>query len=124
MVGAHNALWTYGQRTSDFDLPRMKDLFDYSAAKELYSKYKFPNIKIVLDRNRKSSRWSGLVLKIWALQKYHRWNIILKEFDYPVYAQLNSFYYTKRKDGKTIDSVQDFFNNPKEYESDFSHFCQ
>ena len=49
MVGAHNALWTYAQRTKAFDLPRMKDLFDYSAAKEVYSGIKIPKLKIILN---------------------------------------------------------------------------
>lgn len=48
MVGAHNALWTYGQKTGDFQLPRMHTLTDYAAAIEVYKKTKFNPLKIVL----------------------------------------------------------------------------
>ncbi|MDV7398220.1 hypothetical protein RZS08_42850, partial [Arthrospira platensis SPKY1] len=36
MVGAHNALYTYGRRTGAFSLPRMKDCRDYTEAKTAY----------------------------------------------------------------------------------------
>jgi saccharopine dehydrogenase (NAD+, L-lysine forming) len=33
VVGAHNTLYAYGQRSGDIALPRMRDLLDYEAAK-------------------------------------------------------------------------------------------
>ena len=40
MVGAHNAIWTYAKRKKLFDLPRMKDIFSYDDAKEIYKSTK------------------------------------------------------------------------------------
>ncbi|MFT6334331.1 MAG: alanine dehydrogenase [Halioglobus sp.] len=122
MVGAHNALWTYGQRTKEFDLPRMKDLFDYEAATQVYDKTKFPNIKIVLTGTGRVAGGAAMVLDDMGIKKVNPLEYITNEYDYPVYTQLNSFYYAKRKDGKMTNSVQDFYNNPIEYESNFSHF--
>jgi saccharopine dehydrogenase (NAD+, L-lysine-forming) len=122
MVGAHNALWTYGQRTKEFDLPRMKDLFDYEAATQVYDKTKFPNIKIVLTGTGRVAAGAAMVLDDMGIKKVNPLEYITNEYDYPVYTQLNSFYYAKRKDGKMTNSVQDFYNNPIEYESNFSHF--
>jgi saccharopine dehydrogenase (NAD+, L-lysine-forming) len=48
MVGAHNALWTYGQRTGQFNMPRMKDFHDYKEAIAFYKGHPFPNVKVVL----------------------------------------------------------------------------
>jgi len=48
MVGAHNALYTYAERTKSFQLKRLKDCFDYAEATEIYKNTPFPPIKIVL----------------------------------------------------------------------------
>jgi alanine dehydrogenase len=47
---------------------------------------------------------------------------VTKIYDQAVFTQLSSFYYARRKDGKEYDNVQDFYNNPQDYESDFHHF--
>jgi alanine dehydrogenase len=122
MVGAHNALWTYGQRTKEFDLPRMKDLYDYKAAKEIYKKTKFPNIKLVLTGTGRVSTGAAMVLDDMGMKRVSPLDYISNDFDYPVYTQLNCFFYVKRKDGKMFNSAKQFYSKPKEFDSDFSHF--
>ncbi len=122
MVGAHNALWTLGRRTGEFELPRLKDLYDYNAAKEVYSKINFPNTRIVLTGTGRVAGGAAQVLDDMGITKVTPLEYLTKTFDTPVYTQLNSFFYTKRIDGRTVDNAQDFYSNPKEYESDFSHF--
>lgn len=122
MVGAHNGLWTYGKRTGEFDLPRMKDLYDYKAAKEVYNQTKFPNIKIVVTGTGRVAQGAVQVLKDMGFTKVRPIDYVKKDFDKPVFTQLNSFYYAKRKDGEVFDDVRDFYQNPKDYESDFDHF--
>ena len=46
-----------------------------------------------------------------------------KTFNEPVYCKIDVLDYNKRKDGKVID-MYDFFNNPKDYESDFMRFAK
>lgn len=122
MVGAHNALWTYAQRTSSFQLPRMKDLYDYAAAKEVYKQTNFPNVKLVLTGTGRVANGAAQVLDDMGFQKVRPMDYITKQYDHPVYTQLSSFYYTKRKDKREFDDVRDFYNNPSMYESDFDHF--
>lgn len=122
MVGAHNALWTYANRTGSFELPRMKDLYDYAAAKEVYKKISFPNVKLVLTGTGRVSSGAALVLDDMGFEKVRPIDYVTKEFNGPVYTQLSSFYYAKRKDGREFDDVRDFYNNPALYESDFDHF--
>jgi len=122
MVGAHNALWTYGQRTGDFELPRINTLTDYAAAQEVYKKTDLPPCKIVLTGTGRVSGGAALVLEDMGIKKVQPMAFVTQQFDEPVYTQVNSFYYAKRKDGKVFDSVQDFYSNPKDYESDFDHF--
>lgn len=122
MVGAHNALWTYGKRTNDFELPRMKDLYDYKAAKAIYKKTEFPKVKIVLTGTGRVAGGAASVLDDMGIKKVSPLEYLTQDFTGPVYTQLNSFFYAKRKDGKTFDTAYDFYQNPKEYDSDFSHF--
>lgn len=122
MVGAHNALWTYGQRTGAFELPRMKDLLDYAAAKEVYKSVKLPATKIILTGTGRVSAGAAMVLDDMGIQKVRPMAFVTEQFEGPVYTQVNSFYYAKRRDGREFDMVQDFYDNPSEYESDFHHF--
>ncbi|OAV45251.1 NAD(P)-dependent oxidoreductase [Lewinella sp. 4G2] len=62
MVGAHNAIWTYGNRTGAFFLPRLKDLFDYEAAKEAYAKLELPPIRVVLTGTGRVGKGAAQVL--------------------------------------------------------------
>lgn len=122
MVGAHNALWTYGQRTKLFEMPRMKDCYDYEAATKIYDKVNFPNVKIVLTGSGRVSSGAALVLKDMGIKRVTPLEYVTQDFDEAVFTQVNSLYYTKRKDGELFNSVQDFYKNPKEYESAFDPF--
>ncbi len=124
MVGAHNALYTYGKQSSLFDLPRMNALDDYAAAKDLYKNTSLPKIKIVLTGTGRVSNGSAMVLEDMGIQKVTPLSFVTETFDYPVFTQLSSFYYAKRKDGKVFDDIQDFYTNPSHYESDFHHFIK
>ncbi len=122
MVGAHNAIWTYGMRTKLFSLPRMKDMYNYKEAKEAYNKIEIPNIKIVLTGTGRVSNGAAQVLNDMGLQKVSPDDYITKSYSYPVYAQIDIFNYAKRKDQKRFDDKNDFFDHPEKYESDFEQF--
>lgn len=121
MVGAHNALWTYGKRTGTFGLPRMHALPDYAAAKEVYTDTHFPSCKIVLTGTGRVANGAAEVLEDMGIAKVSPIDFLLDTFDEPVFTQLNSFYYVQRKDGTVFDSAQDFYQNPQDYKSDFHH---
>jgi len=122
MVGAHNALYTYGERTGEFSLPRMNSLIDYAAAKKIYTETALPSVKIALTGTGRVSNGAALVLEDMGIKKVSPEDYVTKTYDYPVYAQLGSLYYAKRKDGMAFDNIQHFYDNPAKYESDFHHF--
>jgi len=124
MVGAHNSIWTYAKRTRSFDLPRMNELYDYEAAKKVYGETKIPNVKVVLTGTGRVAQGAAQVLDDMGFTKLRPIDYVLKSFDVPVYTQLNSFYYAKRKDGRVFDDVKDFYQHPKDYDSDFDHFIR
>ncbi len=122
MVGAHNGIWAYGNRTGLFSLPRMKDLYDYSEAQEIYKSIQMPNIKVVITGTGRVAQGAVMVLKDMGLKKVRPIDFVQKQFDMPVLTQLSSFYWARRKDEAEFDDVQDFYKNPQDYESDFEHF--
>jgi alanine dehydrogenase len=124
MVGAHNGLWTYGKKTGEYNLPRLKDLKDYAEAKSIYAKLELPNLKVVLTGTGRVANGAAMVLEDMGLKKVSALNYLSKSFEYPVFTQLSSFYYAERKDGVITDFVTDFFNNPTEYKSQFQHFTK
>jgi len=124
MVGAHNGLWTYGKRTKTFDLPRLHTLQGYDEAVEIYKQTDFPSIRIVLTGTGRVSGGAAQVLEDMGIQKLSPFDFIKGVGDGPVYTQLSPFQYAKRKDGRVVDNVQDFYKNPKDYESDFHHFTE
>lgn len=122
MVGAHNALWTYAQRDRSFALKRMYDYYDYAEAKSTYKSLKIPPVKIILTGTGRVAGGASMVLEDMGIKKVQPLAFVTETYDAPVYCQINSFYYAKRKDKKVFDSVQDFYDNPQEYDSDFHHF--
>ena len=121
IVGAHNAIYTYLKSIGQATLPRMHTFYDYQAAKNYYKRLKLPNIKIVLTGTGRVASGAAMVLDDMQIKKVSPLDYVTHEFDYPVYTQLNSFFYAKRKDGQIFDSVQDFYDHPDEYEEDFHH---
>lgn len=122
MVGAHNALWTYGKRTGSPILPRMYQSKDYATIKSEYRNIKFPIVKIVLTGTGRVANGAAMVLEDMGIKKVRPIDFVHEKFSAPVFTQLNSFFYAARKDGRIFDSVQDFYDNPQDYKSDFHHF--
>ena len=122
MVGAHNGVWTYGQRTGAFSLPRLHSLKGYAEAVALYKQTSLPAMRIVLTGTGRVSTGAARVLDDMGVQKVSPFDYVKGVGDGPVYTQLSSFFYARRRDGKMFDDIQDFYNNPKAYGSDFHHF--
>lgn len=123
MVGAHNGVMTYGMRTKQYELPRMRSIKDYEAAKELYKKLELPAIKIVITGNGRVANGSVEVLTDMGLQQVSPEDFLKKTYKKAVFTQLAPEYYAKRKDGKDFD-LNHFFKNPDKYESIFTPYTK
>ncbi len=121
MVGAHNALWTYAQRTNAFELPRMYTLKDYAEAVSFYKTLSLPAIKIVLTGTGRVASGVALVLRDMGIEQVSTDDFLQKSFDKAVFAQLDCEDYAARKDETTFD-LSDFFKNPHHYKSIFAPY--
>jgi alanine dehydrogenase len=123
MVGAHNALYTHGQRTGAFALKRLNDCFDYAEAKALYKEMKWPAKKIVLTGGGRVASGSVKVLKDMGIKQVSPKDFLDTDYDEMVFTQLDCGDYVERKDGSEFD-MSHFFANPKEYKSIFAPYAQ
>ena len=123
MVGAHNALYTYGLRTGGISLPRMKDCHDYAEAKKIYHQTHFPPIKVVVTGGGRVANGACDVLKDMGFKQVTPTEFLLSPFDHPVFTQLNPEQYAAHKDGKPF-ALQDFYDNPAEFQSVFFPYAQ
>jgi saccharopine dehydrogenase (NAD+, L-lysine forming) len=121
MVGAHNGLWTYGERTGEFKLSRLKDCHDYREAIQEYSLTKFPNLKVVLTGTGRVANGAIEVLKDMGFRKVSPADYLSKIFREPVFTQLAANSYVRRKDGGTFQKSE-FYTQPELYESNFKPY--
>lgn len=118
MVGAHNALWTYGQRTNTFALPRMKDFFDYSEAVAFYKKIAFPPVKIVLTGTGRVGQGARLVLKDMGIEVVTPGAFLENQYEKAVFTQLKCRHYVARKIDGGFDQ-KEYYQHPDRYKSIF-----
>lgn len=123
MVGAHNALYTYAQRTKAFELSRLKDCFDYAEATALYNKTKFPPLKIVLTGTGRVGSGAAKVLTDMGIQKVSQKAFLNDRFKEAVFTQLAPEEYVERKDGSPYIK-QHFYDNPSEYKTIFKPYTK
>jgi saccharopine dehydrogenase (NAD+, L-lysine forming) len=123
MVGAHNGLYVYGQRTGLFQLPRMKDCLDYAAAKSLYQTLRLPAMKVVLTGTGRVASGAALVLSDLGLRQVSPTEYLRREFDEAVFTQLGSSDYASPKGGGRFDRAT-FHQHPERYKSTFKPYYQ
>jgi len=123
MVGAHNALWTYGKRTGQFSLPRMKEFLHYVDAVEHYKTVDFPAIKIVLTGTGRVATGAAEVLRDMGIKEVGHSDFLSKTFKKAVFTQLHCFNYVARKDGSPYQKY-DFYHHPERFESIFAPYFQ
>lgn len=123
VVGAHNGFWTYAKRTGSFELPRMKDLYDYAAAKKIYAELKLPPMKIVLTGTGRVSTGAAQVLEDMGVHQVSPRDFLQGTYDEPIYTQLVGRDYLKHKDGDPFDKLH-FYQHPEQYVSAFAPYAE
>lgn len=123
MVGAHNAIWTYGQRTQAFELKRMKDCFDYAEAKLEYKTLTLPPIKIAVTGTGRVGQGAVEVLRDMGIRQVSPQEFLNQAFEEAIFVHLSSKNYAKRKDGTSFE-YNDFYAHPGLYESAFEPYAK
>lgn len=121
MVGAHNAIWTWGRRTGAFELRRMKDFRDYEEAKKAYRSLELPPVKIVLTGTGRVGSGAAEVLRDMGIRQVPPKEFLERNYEEAVFTQLRVHHYIARADDQPYHS-RDYYKAPVGYKSVFSPY--
>jgi len=122
IVGAYNAMRAFGLKYELFAIPKAETLPDQKSLIERLRKNRLPNIKIVLTGRGKVAYGAKEILDGMKIKEVNISDYLTKSYDQPVYTFIDVLDYNKRLDGQELDKF-DFYNNPKEYTSNFERFA-
>ena len=123
IVGAYNTIRAFGTKFELFKLPKAETL---SGRDELISQLKrivFPPIKFVITGTGKVGSGIKEILDAIKITEVSVDNFLTKKYAQAVYTQIDVLDYNKRIDGRVLD-CKDFYQNPKEYVSNFERFTK
>jgi len=123
IVGAHNGIMAYGNRTGAYQLDRVHQVKDYRQLIHTYFGLKLPPIKIAVTGSGRVAHGIVEVMNLMDAQEVEPEDYITKEYDYPVYVQLKgSDLYRHKSTGKY--SRDHFHENPVDYECLFNQYIE
>ncbi len=123
IVGAYNGFRALGLKQDLFELPKAESLKDLEALIVALRKVQLPNIKILLTGKGRVGNGAKEILDGMHLKKVNVEAFLHQNFQEPVYCQIDTSEYNKRKDAKR-GNKQDFFKNPQDYSSNFFRFAK
>ncbi|TNJ43592.1 alanine dehydrogenase [Tamlana fucoidanivorans] len=124
IVGAYNGFRAWGLKYNSWQLPKASALPNQEALINELKNFELPHIKILLTGSGKVSNGAQEMLDAMRIKQVLVEDYLSLNFEEPVYCKIDVLDYNKRKDGKRVHDVHDFFNNPKDYESDFMRFAK
>ena len=123
LVGAYNGFRLLGIRDNLYNLPKVENLADLEEAKTELNKIKIPNIKICLTGLGKVAKGAKEILEHLKIKKVSVVDYLSKEFNEPIYVNIDVLDYNKQKNEKA-GNKREFFKDPSNYESNFMRFAK
>lgn len=122
VVGAHNGIMAYGERSQEYQLGRVYKQRDYLELIHTYFGLKVPPIKIAVTGSGRVAHGILEIMNLMDVQEVEPDEYMSKQFSYPVYVHLKgSTLYTHAE--KRTYSRDDFHANPQQYECLFRPYC-
>jgi saccharopine dehydrogenase (NAD+, L-lysine-forming) len=121
IVGAYNAIWTWGRRYGTFDLRRAFRCYDYEDLKNEFRKVKLPAIGIIVTGGGRVAKGAIEVLEGMGIKRVSPEEFLQGNFTEVVFTQLNSRHYHYRRGGGDF-SQDEFYQHPELYDSSFARF--
>ncbi|MDT7827755.1 NAD(P)-dependent oxidoreductase [Pricia sp. S334] len=123
IVGAYNGFRAFGLKYDAYKLPKADELPDQKALIKVLTTLELPKIKVLLTGRGRVGDGSREMLDAMGMKRVNVDEYLKREFDEPVYCQIDAGEYNKRKDGVRGNKA-DFFENPEEYKSNFYRFAK
>ncbi|HVM88824.1 MAG TPA: NAD(P)-dependent oxidoreductase [Puia sp.] len=118
IVGAHNGMMAYGQRTGKFNLRRVYIQNSFRELIHTYFGIRLPNIKVAVTGSGRVAHGVLEIMNLMGLIEVEPDEYLARAFSYPVFVQLKGAdLYEHKKTGKY--NREDFHKHPLSYKSRF-----
>ena len=121
IIGAYNGLLTYGLKTNLYNLKPAYLCFDRKEMDDQLNKVVLKNEKLLVTGKGRVGKGILETLKKLNITEVSKDDYLTKEYNYPVFLNIDVLDYNERIDKKK-SNFQDFINNYKEYKSSFMKF--
>ena len=123
IVGAHNGIMAYGQRSGQYTLPRVYKQPSFRQLIHGYFGVKLPNIKVVITGSGRVAHGLLEVMNLLGIIEVEPDEYLSRNFSYPVFTQLKgSLLYRNKINGKY--NRDDFHDHPGDYECLFKSYVE
>lgn len=121
VVGAHNGMMAYGERTGSFHLGRVYKQKDFKQLIHSYFGVNLPNVKIAVTGSGRVAHGILEIMNLMEVVELEKEEFVSREFSYPVYVQLKGadLY---RHGTKGNYSREHFHERPEEYQCLFDKY--
>ena len=123
IVGAHNGIMAYGNKTKDFHLGRVKDVKDYMELVHTYFGLKLPNVKIAVTGSGRVAHGILEIMNLMDVQQVEPDEFINRKYAYPVYVHLKGRDLYVHKETGVYDRM-DFHEHPENYICVFNQYLK
>jgi saccharopine dehydrogenase (NAD+, L-lysine forming) len=121
IVGAHNGMMAYGNRTGSYSLDRVYKQKNFKELIHCYFGLRLPNIKIAVTGSGRVAHGVLEVMNLMEVIEVEKEEYLSREFSYPVYVQLKGADLYKHRENGTYNR-EDFHNNPQDYDCLFEQY--
>ena len=122
IVGAHNGIMAYGNRTGAFKLERVHQIKDYRALIHTYFGLKLPPVKIAVTGSGRVAHGILEIMNLLDVQEVEPDEYLSKSFDYPVYVHLKGSNLYQHSINKSYQRDH-FHEHPEEYTCLFEQYA-
>jgi saccharopine dehydrogenase (NAD+, L-lysine-forming) len=123
VVGAHNGIMAYGNRTKAFHLGRVKEVKDYMELVHTYFGLKLPNIKIAVTGSGRVAHGILEIMNLLDVQQVEPEDYIKRKYAYPVYVHLKGADLYAHKESGNYDRTL-FHEHPEQFNCLFNKYLK
>jgi saccharopine dehydrogenase (NAD+, L-lysine forming) len=121
IVGAHNGIMCYGNRTNEFSLARVYQQKDFRSLINSYFGLKLPNIKIAVTGSGRVAHGVLEVMNLMGIHEVEPDDYLERQYSYPVYTQLKGATLYEHKETGKYNRVH-FHENQTDYKCKFQPY--
>lgn len=122
IVGAHNGIMAYGNRSGAFQLGRVGEVKDYRELIHTYFGLKLPRIKIAITGSGRVAHGILEIMTLLDIQDVEPAEYLSRNFEYPVYVHLKGADLYRHKETGTYNR-EHFHHHAAEYCCLFEQYC-